>query len=75
MISVCIPVYNFNISELVNVIKDQITDFDFELIVIDDASDENFKSDNKKILDFCKYIELDKNIGRSKIRNLFKSYV
>ncbi|NJB81457.1 glycosyltransferase family 2 protein [Wenyingzhuangia aestuarii] len=75
MISICIPVYNFDISNLVKAIEKQTTNVVFELVVIDDASDEVFKIENRKLLGNHKYVELPNNIGRSKIRNLFKSYV
>lgn len=50
-----------------------ITDFDFEIIVIDDASyDVQCKTSNRTLtsLKNVKYVELDKNIGRAAIRNV-----
>ncbi len=75
MLSVCIPVFNFNIAKLINELTHQgaLLKIDFEIIVIDDAS-KNFKISNKNICSKIKYIELEKNIGRSKIRNLFLSF-
>lgn len=75
MISVCIPVFNFNISALVEELSKQCEALEVptEIIVIDDCS-EVFKSENEKATQNLKYIELSKNIGRSKIRNLFLEY-
>lgn len=74
MISVCIPVYNFNITELFKTLYKQLTDIKqaFEFVIIDDDSEEEFKIFNRIIRDFdnTNYIELDNNVGRSKIRNL-----
>jgi glycosyltransferase involved in cell wall biosynthesis len=78
MLSICIPVYNFNITTLVNELYIQSVNLyvPIEIIIIDDASDEIFKQQNS-ILKSNKnltYIELEKNLGRSKIRNHFLSY-
>ncbi len=78
MISVCIPVYNCDVCELVKELISQLkkTEVEGEVIVIDDASNDNYKVLNKTLLDleYAKYIELEKNIGRSAIRNLFIKY-
>jgi len=74
MISVCIPVYNYDVSNLVEQIHLQIANQDAtsEIILIDDASDEEFRQKNRIISrDRVTLIELDKNIGRAGIRNLF----
>jgi hypothetical protein len=75
MISVCIPVFNFNITALVDELSKQSSELNVptEIIIIDDCS-EFFKSENKKAAQALKYIELPENIGRSKIRNLFLEY-
>jgi len=76
MISVCIPIYNFNISDLLVELNRQINtlDIECEIILIDDASDKEYKL----LINSCRsnetYIQLDKNVGRSKIRNLFLEY-
>lgn len=73
-ISVCIPVYNFDIRELVYDLKKEIENhsIDVEIILIDDGSDENFKQINNELNhQVNQLILLEKNIGRSKIRNLF----
>lgn len=75
MISVCIPVFNFNITALVEELSKQCEKLNVptEIIVIDDGS-EIFKLENQKATKNVQYIELPKNIGRSKIRNLFLEY-
>lgn len=74
MLSVCIPVFNYNIQNLVSEISKQALaeSIDFEVLVFDDGSSVTFKIQNRKIKDVngVNYFELTKNIGRSKIRNL-----
>ncbi len=73
MLSVLIPVYNFDVTDLVNVLNKQCLNagISYEIILLDDASDETFKKGNRKLKSVRNviYRELDKNIGRSKIRN------
>lgn len=76
-ITICIPVYNFDVRGLVSDLKKEITtkDFNAEIILIDDQSEEKFKQINESLKDEVdRFIYLDKNIGRSKIRNLFLTY-
>jgi cellulose synthase/poly-beta-1,6-N-acetylglucosamine synthase-like glycosyltransferase len=75
MISICIPVYNFNITLLVNELSKQAKSLNvqYEIIIIDDCSG-NFKEINKSVCKNYHYIELSENIGRAKIRNLFLKY-
>lgn len=76
MISICIPIYNFDVSALITALKLQIeqTQMGCELLLIDDGSEERFKRINRNYSAECQYVELEKNVGRSKIRNLFLSY-
>ncbi|MDF2551806.1 MAG: glycosyltransferase family 2 protein [Chryseobacterium sp.] len=77
-LSICIPVFNFDARELVDDIKKEIekNDIDAEIILIDDASNDRFKTINGRLQSEVKYfIFLEKNIGRSKIRNLFLQYI
>ncbi len=73
MLSVCIPVYNYYVNELVLSLKSQgeKLDVDFEILLADDASDDKYRLENKKLskLKFVKYFQLEKNIGRAKNRN------
>lgn len=76
-LSICIPIYNFDINELINDLRSQINSnhLDAEIILIDDASDKNFIEINRNLeTKVNQFILLDKNIGRSKIRNLFLKY-
>ena len=76
-ISVCIPVYNFDVRELVYDLKKEIENhsIDAEIILIDDGSDDNFKQINNELNNqVSQFILLEKNIGRSRIRNLFLDY-
>lgn len=74
MISVLIPVYNYNILDLVSEVHTQLsnTDIPFEILCFDDCSDNDIiqeKNKNINELSFCKYHILEENIGRSAIRN------
>jgi len=73
MLSILIPTFNYNITQLVAVLHQQAvaTFIDFEIVVMDDGS-VTFKDENRKIELFknCRFIELPSNVGRSKIRNL-----
>lgn len=75
MISILIPTYNYNVLPLVENLYQQCENakIDFEILVLDDAStNEEFLVENIKInnLKGCRFEVLEKNIGRSKIRNL-----
>lgn len=76
MISVLIPVFNFNVTKLVEELVRQFSSLnvDYEVICIDDASTE-FDMENLKLelLSNVTFIQLNKNVGRSKIRNLLVS--
>ncbi len=76
MISVCIPIYNFNVTELVKALSKQLSQLNVasEIILIDDCSTDSIKKVNKSICAKEVYIELDKNVGRSVIRNKFLNY-
>ncbi len=77
MISVCIPVYNFDVSCLIDslILQANKLDVAYEIVAIDDCSNPFFKAINLNSCSKVKYIELQENVGRSKIRNLFLSYV
>jgi len=72
MLSILIPTYNYNITKLVSELHRQALEatIDFEIIIMEDGSN-TFLEENKATadLDFCRYIVLEKNIGRSAIRN------
>lgn len=73
MLAICIPVYNFDINPLISALEKEISSFQLpcEIIVIDDCSTAAFRSLNSPIIQHVKYVELSKNVGRAKIRNLF----
>ncbi len=73
MLSILIPTFNYNITHLVKILFLQCKSLqiNFEIITLDDGL-RLFHSENNKIneLENCQYIVLEKNIGRSAIRNL-----
>ncbi|NLA24762.1 MAG: glycosyltransferase family 2 protein [Bacteroidales bacterium] len=74
MISVCIPIYNFDVRPLVSDLVDEMQKLDAgcEIICIDDASEDDFKNINGNYCDkHGTYIQLYENVGRAQIRNLF----
>ena len=75
MLSICIPVYNVDVTKLVSDLHTQIQEINesIEIVLIDDASDIENKAKNRLLKEYCKIIELEINVGRSKIRNLFVS--
>lgn len=76
MISICIPVFNFKVDELVRKLDIQAYRLEVpsEIILIDDGSEKSYQEYNKKSCKQAKYIQLEKNIGRASIRNLFLKY-
>jgi cellulose synthase/poly-beta-1,6-N-acetylglucosamine synthase-like glycosyltransferase len=75
MLSILIPTYNYTIFPLVSKIHEllELEQIPFEIRCLDDASDNPYcQSENEKInnLKNASYKILEKNIGRSKIRNL-----
>jgi glycosyltransferase involved in cell wall biosynthesis len=73
MLSILIPVYNFNIVPLVKEIRKQAIDkgIQYEIMVFDDGYSDPFREQNRMIREWdnIRYEELPENIGRSKIRN------
>jgi GT2 family glycosyltransferase len=73
MLSILIPVYNYNIVDLVNELQRQClkASIPFEIVVLDDCSSELLRDQNKDVgnLQGVRFIELDRNIGRARIRN------
>lgn len=72
MLSILIPIYNFNVTKTVKELYNQANNLNivFEIVLVDDFSN-CCKEKNRllKSLPFVRYYELEKNIGRSKIRN------
>jgi len=73
MLSILIPVFNYNVFSLVEKLHNQALELSiaFEIICLDDAST-FFTNENQQINQFqnCSFLVLQKNIGRSAIRNL-----
>lgn len=77
-LSICIPVYNFDVRELVFDLKNEIEKnrIEAEIILIDDASEENYRLINSELQDEVQTVVfLESNIGRTRIRNLFLDFV
>lgn len=74
MISVLIPVYQYDVVALVASLSHQFEAHDivYEILVYDDCSAPGYKTSNRTLPDILhvQYVELEYNIGRSKIRNL-----
>ncbi|WP_435412795.1 glycosyltransferase family 2 protein [Psychroserpens mesophilus] len=72
MISVLIPVYNYNVVTLVTTIHTQLQlcNIPFEIICLDDASSSEIAGKNYNIshLEFTNYIPSKVNLGRTKAR-------
>lgn len=73
MLSILLPAYNQDITDLVNELHRQATEqfIDFEILVMEDGST-RFVENNATISELknCKHNVLNENIGRSAIRNL-----
>jgi len=73
MLSINIPVYNIEVANLVLQLIKQAGKLDilFEIRVYDDCSTDEYKNRNRVILEYSNvvYVELEKNLGRSAIRN------
>ena len=73
MISICIPVFNYDVVDLVTELSKQLTDLGdkIEILVADDASATEAKVVNASIDGMLgvRYIELEHNLGRAAIRN------
>ena len=75
-LSVIIPVYNWDITQLIQALAKEIAGEKLcdtvEIIIADDCSDSEYKEKNKKEISkhlFCKYFELEKRGGRPVMRN------
>jgi len=76
MITICIPVYNYPVSELVLSLGQQIASLEVpaEIVVIDDRSTQEHRDINRLACEGHTYIELEENVGRARIRNLFPGH-
>lgn len=73
MISICIPIYNFDVTELVDELLKQAIHINYpvEVLLFDDHSQAFFRQKNSLLASRSNvnYLDFDFNIGRSKIRN------
>lgn len=74
MLSVLVPVYNFDIRKLTADLHQQClaANIPFEIVLIDDASARAFRQLNRETANHqgVRYTELSNNVGRAKIRNI-----
>lgn len=77
MLSICIPIYNQDVTALVNALSSQmlLLEVPVEMVLIDDCSSFDYKTKNEDVCNKHSYHQLKENVGRSKIRNLFLHYV
>ena len=71
MLSICIPIFNFDCTKLVKDIVEQTTTLsdEVEVLVMDDASEISFQDRFKLLPKEVRFFQLKENVGRSKIRN------
>lgn len=76
MISICIPIHEHDVRELAGELEQQMarTKEPVELIFIDDASTDAYRELNRSLASEHQYVELEENVGRSKVRNLLLEY-
>ena len=76
MLSVCIPVYNYDATALARSLSSQAAALEggAELVCIDDASEAEWRERNKALGELGTYVELTDNVGRARIRNMFLDY-
>ena len=77
MLSILIPIYNYNVTALVEALSGQCQALGiaFEILCYDDGSSLSHLDANKHVekIHGARYKELDQNLGRAKIRNLLAS--
>ncbi|MBQ7489895.1 MAG: glycosyltransferase family 2 protein [Bacteroidales bacterium] len=73
MLSICIGIYNWDVSALVSELSSQADSLgiDYEIVLVDDASDESYLVANERVRNIKNvvYILNEHNIGRAAIRN------
>jgi glycosyltransferase involved in cell wall biosynthesis len=74
LLSILIPAYNHDLTGLVKGLRHQASESEisYEILIIDDNSAEGFRSRNRALssMSHVRYLQLEKNIGRSRIRNM-----
>ena len=77
MLSICIPVFNFDVTNLLTSLHKEIIKLSapIEIICIDDCSSNCYREKNQlECNQYGTYIQLTNNVGRAKIRNLFTEH-
>ena len=76
MLSICIPIYNRDMHDTVSCLARQVAEVDVpcEVVCIDDCSVQSYRERNAQLASMCKYVQLEENVGRARIRNLFLQY-
>ena len=76
MLSICIPIYNKEVVPLVETLLRQAREVDYacEVVCLDDASEDQYRTKNRTLRDSVRYEEMERNIGRAAIRNRFLEY-
>lgn len=76
MLTICIPIYNFDVRTTVSRLAKQAYELPVpvEIVCIDDGSSMFYRARNASVKVDAKYIELEENVGRSKVRNMFLEY-
>ena len=74
MLSILIPAYNHDLTDLVKGLRLQASELEipYEILIVDDNSAAGFRSRNRALTEMShvRYIQLEENIGRSRIRNM-----
>mgnify|MGYP000954058315 CR=1 FL=1 len=72
MLSLLVPVYNYNVTELIESLHTQCTESNiaFEIIIVDDGSQKDFITQNEKltVLPDCRFMVNEQNLGRTMTR-------
>lgn len=77
MLTICIPIYNYDSIRLISDLNNQADNLEcpVEIVVINDGSKPEFNNlYNCLVSPIIRYISLPQNIGRAKVRNLFVSF-
>ncbi len=74
MLSILIPSYNHDLTDLVEGLHQQAVQLGiaFEVLIIDDFSAAGFRNRNKALtgMSHVRYLQLQENIGRARVRNM-----
>lgn len=74
MLSILIPAYNHDLTDLVTGLRNQASELEipYEILIIDDFSAAGFQRRNRALtkISQVRYIQLEENVGRSRIRNM-----